>query len=111
MVIGAVAIVLADVVVAIEAIALVALRADGVRAATGPVSAANVMWYGGIASVVMFEMHSDTPGSVGQKAYRRKAFPCEASAKNLTFLQFGEDFFHLLRLPVSRVVVERRERA
>ncbi|ABF42917.1 hypothetical protein Acid345_3917 [Candidatus Koribacter versatilis Ellin345] len=66
MVVVAVAIVLANVVIAIKAIALVTLGADGIGADARPVAAVNMVRDWGIATVMMLEMHTDTPINWGE---------------------------------------------
>ncbi len=62
MFVDAVAVVLADVVVAEEAIAFIALGADGIPANGGPVTAMDVVGNCGVAIVRVLEVHTDTPG-------------------------------------------------
>jgi len=63
MFVGAVAVMFADVIVAIKLIALVALCPDGVGANADPISTVHVMRHGGVAGVMMLEVHTNTPVS------------------------------------------------
>ncbi len=66
MIVGSVAFMLADVVVAVEAIAPVAARFDRIVAGGHPVFAIEMLRDGGIAGLVILKMHTNSPLSRAQ---------------------------------------------
>jgi hypothetical protein len=66
----AIAVVLADVIVTIESIALVALCADGLRANRRRIAAVYMMRNGGLARLVMLKMHTEVLQGFARRLYR-----------------------------------------